>query len=261
MTLNWVRTKEHFWRERENNITGEILLMLKCPLGLHIKPSLLNVERCPSTAWPSLVIYKVLGGKFTFKFNPNILRLFGKCIKTSLFIKETDVATFWTSVGKFKLRLNATSTGHTVWGTFARWTVVEGEKCIKERERESIRCTKVQMKENLKEINLSRKKQWDKEGCRHSSVDSSAPPILLPWVQVPSTPSTLLSIYIWIVSCGRYEIKQKEAGIGPLPKKETLGRYLWCHWNQEIFIYFVKERSLSCWPYVWLEWNQRLCSC
>ena len=136
MTLNWVRTKEHFWRERENNITGEILLMLKCPLGLHIKPSLLNVERCPSTAWPSLVIYKVLGGKFTFKFNPNILRLFGKCIKTSLFIKETDVATFWTSVGKFKLRLNATSTGHTVWGTFARWTVIEGEECIKERERE-----------------------------------------------------------------------------------------------------------------------------
>ena len=33
-------------------------------------------------------------------------------------------------------------------------------------------------------------------GCRHSSVDSSAPSILLPRVQVLSTPSTLLSIYI-----------------------------------------------------------------
>ena len=31
-------------------------------------------------------------------------------------------------------------------------------------------------------------------GCRHNSVDSSAPSILLPRVRIPSTPSTLLSI-------------------------------------------------------------------
>ena len=29
------------------------------------------------------------------------------------------------------------------------------------------------------------------QGCRHSSVDSSAPSILPPWVRVPSTPSML----------------------------------------------------------------------
>ena len=38
-------------------------------------------------------------------------------------------------------------------------------------------------------------------GCRHSSEDSSAPSILPPRVWVPSTHFTLLSIYIWIVSC------------------------------------------------------------
>ena len=35
---------------------------------------------------------------------------------------------------------------------------------------------------------------WCKNGCRHSSVDSSAPTILLPWVQVPSTPFTLFHL-------------------------------------------------------------------
>ena len=34
------------------------------------------------------------------------------------------------------------------------------------------------------------------EGYRHSSVDSSAPLILQTWVQIPSTPFMLLSIYI-----------------------------------------------------------------
>ena len=36
----------------------------------------------------------------------------------------------------------------------------------------------------------------EKLGCHHSSVDSCAPSILPPWVQVPSTPSMLFSIYI-----------------------------------------------------------------
>ena len=58
--------------------------------------------------------------------------------------------------------------------------------------------------------------------CRHSSEDSSAPSILLPQVRVPSTPSTLLSIYIWIESCGKDKNKQKEAGIGPFLKECAL---------------------------------------
>ena len=48
-------------------------------------------------------------------------------------------------------------------------------------------------------------------GFSHSPVDSSAPSILTPWVQVPSIPS----IYIQIVSCGKDENKQKEVEIGP----------------------------------------------
>ena len=38
-------------------------------------------------------------------------------------------------------------------------------------------------------------------GVPHSTVDLSLPSILPPRVWVPSTPSRLLSIYIWIVSC------------------------------------------------------------
>ena len=42
------------------------------------------------------------------------------------------------------------------------------------------------------------------------------PSILPPWVRVvPSTPSMLLSIYTWFVSCRKDENKQKEAEIGP----------------------------------------------
>ena len=58
------------------------------------------------------------------------------------------------------------------------------------------------------------------KGCRHSSVDSSAPSNLPPWVWVPSTPSMLFSIYnVQIVylsfelECEKKENKQKEAGL------------------------------------------------
>ena len=46
-------------------------------------------------------------------------------------------------------------------------------------------------------------------------MNSSAPSILPSRVRVPFTPSMLLSIYIWIVSSGKDENKQKEARIGP----------------------------------------------
>ena len=50
-------------------------------------------------------------------------------------------------------------------------------------------------------------------GCHHSSVDSCAPSILPPWVRVPSTPSTLLSIYIWIASCGKDKKNKMRPGL------------------------------------------------
>ena len=63
------------------------------------------------------------------------------------------------------------------------------------------------------------------QGCRHSSVDSSAPSILPPWVQLPSMPSMLFSIIVKFVlylsmRCERRtKINKKEAGFGPFFKK------------------------------------------
>ena len=56
-------------------------------------------------------------------------------------------------------------------------------------------------------------------GRHRSSVDSSVPLNLPSRVRVPSTPSMLLSIYIWIVSCRKDKNLQKEAGIGLFKKK------------------------------------------
>ena len=52
----------------------------------------------------------------------------------------------------------------------------------------------------------------------YSSVDSSTPTILPPWVRIPCTPSTLLSSivkFVLYLSCEKNENKQKEAGLGP----------------------------------------------
>ena len=73
-------------------------------------------------------------------------------------------------------------------------------------------------------------------GSRYSSVDSSAPSIMLPRVRVPSTPSTLFSIYIVQIVYLSFELecekneknKQKEAGIGPFFKKNK-------------YIYFIRS--------------------
>ena len=62
------------------------------------------------------------------------------------------------------------------------------------------------------------------EGCCHSSVDSSAPSILLPWVWLPSMPSTLFSfmvkffLYLSVQCEKRMKTNKKEAGFGPFKK-------------------------------------------
>ena len=76
--------------------------------------------------------------------------------------------------------------------------------------------------ENAINVQDSNTTEYSK-GCRYSSVDSSAPSILPPQVWVPSTPSTLSSIYIaqivylsFELECEKNQNKQKEAGISPL---------------------------------------------
>ena len=58
-------------------------------------------------------------------------------------------------------------------------------------------------------------KRYGQVGYHHSSVDSSAPTNLPPLVQIPSTPSLLLSFtvkFVLYLSCGRKNrTKQKEA--------------------------------------------------
>ena len=89
------------------------------------------------------------------------------------------------------------------------------------------------MKTRLARERESWKHYWTKNlikmGCRYSSVDSSAPSTLPPRVRVPSTPSTLFSIYIvrivylsFKLECEKDENKQKEAGNGPFFKKKNL---------------------------------------
>ena len=89
--------------------------------------------------------------------------------------------------------------------------------------------------------------------CRHSSVDSSLPSILPPRVQVPSTPSAFLSIYIWIVSCGKDENKQKEAGIGQFFEKNS-------H-NPQSFMSLVTKKfySIDPWPGAAGAWRWSVC--
>ena len=66
-------------------------------------------------------------------------------------------------------------------------------------------------------------------GCLHSSVDLSAPTILLPQIRVPSTPSTLFSFIVFVqyLSCEKNENKQKEAGFGPFKKINVTIKH-WC---------------------------------
>ena len=63
-------------------------------------------------------------------------------------------------------------------------------------------------------------------GCRHSSVDLSAPSILQPRFQVTSTPSILFSIYIvqivyllFELECEMNKNKQKRLGLQHFFKK------------------------------------------
>ena len=87
-----------------------------------------------------------------------------------------------------------------------------------EREREQFPCVPIIVRRRWCH------KQILAKGCRHSSVDSSAPTILPPWVWAPSTPSTLLSFIVFVLylSCEKNENKEKEVWFGPFKHKQIL---------------------------------------
>ena len=77
--------------------------------------------------------------------------------------------------------------------------------------------------QNMKADSSKHGKKMDELGCRNSSVDSSAPSILPPQVQVLSTPSTLLSFIVnfvlyFLFYCEKNERKLNEGQVWP--KKE-----------------------------------------
>ena len=66
------------------------------------------------------------------------------------------------------------------------------------------------------DVKLSEHQQIQTLGCHHSSLDLSAPTILLPRVRVPSSSSTLLSFIVFVLYllCEKNKNKQKEAEFG-----------------------------------------------
>ena len=59
-------------------------------------------------------------------------------------------------------------------------------------------------------------------GGRHYPVVSSVPTILRPWVQIPSTPSTLFSICIEIVTRKERKINKKRPGLAHFFLKKVM---------------------------------------
>ena len=82
-----------------------------------------------------------------------------------------------------------------------------------------------------------------KLGCRHSSVDSSAPSIRLPRVRVPSTPSMLFSIYIchlnWNVK--RTKINKKRPGLAHFKKKQMYNINFADDWSRTADLWYGKR--------------------
>ena len=76
--------------------------------------------------------------------------------------------------------------------------------------------------------------------CRYSSVDTSAPTILSPWVRVPSTPSMLLSFIMFVLylPCENNKNKQKETWFGPFKKSynTALDPFCFCSFSTQFFI-------------------------
>ena len=82
-------------------------------------------------------------------------------------------------------------------------------------------------------------------GVPPSSVDSSAPTILPPWVRVPSTLFTLLSFIVFVLylPCEKNKNKEKRGRVWPIFKKK-------CSKMRPLHI-----PSLWCWSFIEIYWS------
>ena len=100
-------------------------------------------------------------------------------------------------------------------------------------------------------------KNWHWKGIhwgRHSSVDSSVPTILLPWVWIRSTQSIfyhLLSNLYYICLVKRTKINKKRSDLAP--KKHSLGNYF----EQYPFIW-CSNLFWRCFATIWRSKNYKL---
>ena len=96
------------------------------------------------------------------------------------------------------------------------------------------------------------------KGCRHSSVDSSAPSILPPWVHVPSTPYTLFQfilfkLYICYLIWNVKRTKNKNIKRPGLTHLKKILEFIKCWFSNESisFSLLASERTLL--------WNGQNC--
>ena len=75
-------------------------------------------------------------------------------------------------------------------------------------------------KRQAKNTNVNQPYVYASMGCRHSSVVSSAPTILFPWVQILSTPSTLFFNLYW--NCNKKKTKKNKKRPGLAHLKKTI---------------------------------------
>ena len=108
-------------------------------------------------------------------------------------------------------------------------------------------------------------KQSSHQGCRNSSVNSSVPSKLLPRVQVPSTPSKLLSIYIDLCHMEKTKINKKRPG-WPIFKTIQPSGHTACEYQtnsnliKSFFVYFrgTKFSRFPNWLDNWLKMRKQL---
>ena len=88
-------------------------------------------------------------------------------------------------------------------------------------------------------------------GCRHhSSVDLSVPSILTSQVQVPSSPSTLFSIYIHLCHVKKTKINKKRTGLAHL-KTIITNKGLRDRRKSRLAL---KPRIANFWSFSWRRW-------
>ena len=100
-------------------------------------------------------------------------------------------------------------------------------------------------------------------GGRHSSVVSSAPTILRPWVRIPCTPFTLFSICIIEIAMRKItKINKKRPGLAHFKKQPSINQRWWCCCKLASMLIKVRQKIIysknittNCSSFGWHLWQ------